>query len=192
MASVYNAADLKKGVKLEIDGDPWVITDFDFCKPGKGQALYRCKMKNMITGNTRENTYRSSEAGLAKAELEEKHMHYSYKDGDDYVFSDAETFEEMRVDKKTMGVQASFLIEEAACTLLMFKNRVVEITLPVFIEKEIIETEPGARGNTATNINKSARIDNGYEIFVPLFVNQGDIVKIDTRTGQYAERVRKA
>lgn len=187
-----NASDLKKGLKVEIDGEPWAITEFEFCKPGKGQALYRCKLKNMISGRTLDRTYRSAESGIEKANLEEREMYYSYQEGDIFVFSDSETFEERRISKEALGDSVYFLIPDALCHVLLFKDKVVEVTLPVFVEKEIVDTEPGARGDTATNVTKPAKIDNGYEIQVPLFVNKGDIVKIDTRTGKYAERVRKA
>lgn len=188
---MYSASDLRKGLKVEIDGAPWVITDFDFCKPGKGTALYRCKLKNMITGNTMDKTYRPSEK-IGKPDLESREMYYSYKDGDFFVFSDAETYEELRVSENSLGRNAYFLIEDSLCEVLLFNNLAIEITLPTFIEKEIIDTEPGARGNTATNITKPAKLDNDYEIQVPIFINQGDVIKIDTRTGEYAERVSKA
>ena len=187
-----NASDLRKGLKLEIDGDPWIITDFDFCKPGKGQALYRCKLKNMLTSVSMVKTYRSSDKGIEKANLEEREMYYSYPEGEFLVFSDAETYDEHRIPKKQLGNSVYFLIEDALCNVLLFKGKVVEITLPTFIEKEIVSTEPGARGDTATNVTKPAQIDNGYEIAVPIFLNIGDVVKIDTRTGQYVERVKKA
>jgi len=186
------ASDLRKGLKLDIDGEPWIITDFDFCKPGKGQSLYRCKLKNMLTGTSMVKTYRSSDKGIEKAKLEERDMYYSYSEGEFFVFSDAETYEEQRIPKEQLGDSAYFLIEDALCSVLLFKGRVIEVTLPIFIEKEIMETEPGARGDTATNVTKPAKIDNGYEIAVPIFLNMGDIIKIDTRTGQYVERVKKA
>jgi elongation factor P len=188
---MYNASDLRKGLKIEMDGEPWAVTDFDFCKPGKGQALYRCKLKNMITGNTMDKTFRVAEK-IGKPNLEERGVFYSYQDGQQFVFSDAETYEEYRIDEKTLGNQRYFLIEDAECKILFFNERPIEITLPIFIEKEIVETEPGARGDTATNVTKPAKIDTGFQIDVPIFVNQGDVVKIDTRTGAYVERVNKA
>ena len=188
---MYSASDLRKGLKIEIDGEPWVITDFDFCKPGKGTALYRCKLKNMITGNTMDRTYRPGDK-FGKPDLAEKEMYYSYPEGDFFVFSDAETYEELRVNKEVLGESAAFMIEDSLCSILLFNGMALEVTLPVFIEKEIVETEPGARGDTATNVTKPAKIDNGYEIQVPIFINTGDIIKIDTRTGQYSERVKKA
>jgi elongation factor P len=188
---MLSASDLRKGLKIEIDGEPWILTDFDFCKPGKGTALYRCKMKNMITGSTMDRTYRPNDK-FEKPDLAEKEMYYSYPDGDFFVFSDAETYEEMRISKDVLGNSAYFLIEDSLCNILLFNGMPLEVTLPVFIEKEIVATEPGARGDTATNVLKPATLDNGYEIQVPIFINTGDVVKIDTRTGEYSERVKKA
>lgn len=189
---MLDVSDLKKGLKVEIDGQPWNITEFEFCKPGKGQAMYRCKMKNLLTGSTMDRTYRSSDKGIEKADLEEREMYYSYKEGDFYIFSDVETYEEMRITTDVLKDQAYFLQEEALCNVLLFNGKPVEVTLPFFIEKVIVATEPGARGDTAQNVLKPAKLDNGYEIAVPLFINQDDIVKIDTRTGEYVERVKKA
>ena len=188
---MYSASDLKKGLKIEIDGVPYVITEFDFCKPGKGTALYRCRLKNMITGAGMEKTYRPTDK-IDQPDIEEREMYYSYNNGDSYVFSDPETYEEMNVSAEKLGDQAYFLIEESLCNFVLFNGEPIEITLPTFIEKEIVETEPGARGDTATNVMKPAKIDNGFEIQVPLFINQGDVIKIDTRTGAYAERVSTA
>jgi elongation factor P len=188
---MYSASDLRKGLKIEIDGEPWAVIDFDFCKPGKGQALYRCKLKNMITGNTMDKTYRAVEK-IGKPNLEEREVFYSYQDGDFYVFSDASTYEEYRLSSSVLGKQVYFLIEDAECKILFFNDKPIDITLPIFIEKAITQTEPGARGDTATNVTKPAKIDNGYQLDVPIFLNEGDIIKIDTRTGAYVERVSKA
>ncbi|MDD5699025.1 MAG: elongation factor P [Victivallaceae bacterium] len=188
---MLSASDLKKGLKIEIDGEPWIITEFEFCKPGKGTALYRCKLKNLINNTTMDRTYRPGDK-FDKPDLREREMYYSYPEGVFFVFSDAETYEEMRIGKEVLGRSAYFLIEDSLCSVLLFNGQPLEVTLPIFIEKEIAETEPGARGDTATNVLKPARIDNGYEIQVPIFINTGDLVKIDTRTGEYAERVKKA
>ncbi|MFA6816755.1 MAG: elongation factor P [Lentisphaeria bacterium] len=189
---MFVASDLRKGLKVEVDGDPYIITEFDFCKPGKGQALYRCKLKNMITGGTMDRTFRSADK-IEKPDLAEKEMLFSYDEGDGfYIFSDPETYEEIRIEEKIIGDLKYFLDDNMACTGLFFNDKPIEITLPFFVEKKIVETEPGARGDTATNVMKPAKIANGYEIQVPLFVNQGDIVRVDTRTGAYADRVSKA
>lgn len=188
---MYSAADLKKGLKIQIDGDPYVITEFEFCKPGKGTALYRCKLKSMVNGSTMDRTYRPVDK-FEKPDLEERELYYSYHDGQNYIFSDAESYEEIIVDEATLGKSIYFLIENSLCNGLFFNGKVIDITLPTFIEKVITETEPGARGDTASsNVMKPAKIDNGYEFMVPLFINQGDTIKIDTRTGDYAERVSK-
>lgn len=187
---MYTAADLRKGIKIEIDGDPYVVTDFDFCKPGKGQALYRCKLKNLLSGSTLDRTFRSVDK-VDKAELHEKEMIYSYTESPHVVFMDGETYEEVHVSEEILGDAKFFLNDSMECSVLFFKDRPIEVTLPIFVEKTIVDTEPGARGDTATNVAKPARIDNGYEIQVPIFVNVGDVVRIDTRTGGYAERVKK-
>lgn len=186
---MYTAADLRKGLKIEIDGNPYEITEFQFVKPGKGQALYRCKIKNMLTGATIDKTFRSVDK-IDKANLFEKSMIYSYPDGDNYVFIDEKTYEQVEISGDLLGDQHYFLVEESECKVLFHNDKAIGVTLPNFIEKEVVETEPGAKGDTATNTLKLAQIDNGYEIQIPLFVNQGDWVRIDTRTGKYADRVK--
>ena len=188
---MYTSSNLRKGLKIEIDDHPWVITEFEFCKPGKGQALYRCKLKNMITAITMDRTFRANDK-FEKAVLDERDCIYSYNDGDNYIFSDNETYEEIYIKASVLGEKTYFLIENAECKILLHKNRPIDVTLPTFIEKKIANTEPGVRGDTATNVTKTAKLDNGYEIQVPLFVNNGDMIKIDTRTGEYSERISKA
>ena len=187
---MYSASDLRKGLKIEIDGAPWLITDFDFCKPGKGTALYRCKLKNILTGNTMDRTFRPNDK-LVKPDLMDNDYSYCYDDGANYVFSDNETYEEVYVTHEMLGDQKYFLIGNDPCSILFFNGNPVEVTLPIFAEKEIVRTEPGVRGDTANNVTKPAFIDSGFEVQVPIFVNQGDWIKIDTRTGQYNERVKK-
>jgi elongation factor P len=183
---VFNASDLKKGLKVEIDGQPYVITDFSFMKPGKGQAIYNCKMKNMLTGSTLQKSYRSHEK-VDKPNLMDRTMVYTYQDGEDYIFMN-ENYEQVIIKEDVLGDQRYFLIEDIEADVLFYNDVPVGITLPNFIVKEIVETEPGVRGDTATNVLKPAKIDTGYEVQVPIFVNQGDMIKIDTRTGAYVER----
>ncbi len=187
---MYTTSDLRKGLKIEIDGDPYVITDFQFVKPGKGQALYRCKLKNIITGSTMDRTYRSADK-LGKPDLMQREMVYSYPEGDHFVFMDDSTYEQVTVDKDVIGDMKYFLVEDMPVKVLFFNDLAIDIEMPNFVEKEIIETEPGARGDTATNVTKPAKVDNGYEISVPLFIKEGDWVRIDTRTGEYADRISK-
>ena len=187
---MYNAADLRKGLKIEIDGDPYEIADFQFVKPGKGQALYRCKIKNLISGGTVDKTFRSVDK-VGKPNMTQKDMIYSYMDADNFVFMDAETYDQVYIDAENIGDKKWFLIEDMECEILFHNDKAIEVDLPNFIEKIITETEPGAKGDTATNTLKPAKLDNGYEIMVPLFVNEGDLVRIDTRTGKYTDRVSK-
>ena len=186
---MYGASDLKKGLKVEIDGQPYVITEFNFVKPGKGQAIYTCKMKNLVNGSTLTRQYRDN-AKLDKPQLEEKTLQYSYQEGDNLVFLDP-NYEQVIIPAETMGDSKFFLEEQCTVDVLFHNDKAIEVTLPTFVEKEIVHTEPGARGDTATNVLKPATIAGGYEIQVPLFVDQGDIVRIDTRSGTYVDRVRK-
>lgn len=187
---MYSASDLKKGLKIEIDGDPCVITDFQFSKPGKGQAIYRCKIRNLNTGSSLDKSFRSGDK-VEKAALESRDFTFSYEAGDDYVFSDNETYAEVHLNANQLGDNKYFIVEDMQVEILFHNEKALDVTLPNFVEKVIAETEPGARGDTTTNCNKPAKIDNGYEIAVPIFINEGDVVRIDTRTGQYADRVSK-
>ena len=187
---MYNVSDLRKGLKIEIDGDPYIVADFQFVKPGKGQALYRCKIRNLVSGGTIDKTYRAAEK-IDKPDLHERALLYSYQDGDNYVFMDGETYDQVTITPDVLGDQRHFLVEDMEVSMLFHNARVIEVTLPNFVEKTIVETEPGARGDTATNVTKPAKVEGDYEIAVPLFVNEGDLVRIDTRTGKYADRVSK-
>lgn len=186
---MYTVGDLKKGLKIEIDGEPYDIVEYNFNKPGKGHALYNCKLKSMITGATLNKTYRQHDK-FDRPELDEKTLTYSYAEGDTFVFMN-EDYEQIDLNEQVLGTAKHFLVENMEVTILFHKNKPIDIRLPTFVEKTIVETEPGARGNTATNVLKSAKVEGGYEISVPLFVSQGDVVKIDTRTGEYSDRVRK-
>ena len=187
----YDVSDLRKGLKIELDGYPYLVTEFDFCKPGKGQAIYRCKLRNMINGNTTDKAFRSGDA-IGTPDLEERTLNYSYDSGDGfYVFIDSKTFEEERIEEEVLGRNKYFLDDDMECQILFYQGKAIDITLPFFVEKVIAETEPGVRGDTTTNVTKPARIENGYEISGPLFVNAGDLVRIDTRTGEYSDRVKK-
>ena len=185
---MYSASDLRKGLKIQIDGQPWIITDFNFSKPGKGQAIYNCKMKNMLTGSTQTRSYRSNDK-IEKPNLSERSMVYSYIDADEYVFMD-ENYDQVTLKADLMGDARYFLTEDLEVDVLFFNDDPVGVTLPNFVFKDIVETEPGAKGDTTTNVMKPAKIEGGYEVQVQLFVNEGDTVKIDTRTGEYVERVR--
>ena len=187
---MYTASDLRKGLKIEIEGDPYEVVDFQFSKPGKGQALYRCKIKNLLTGGTIDKTYRSVDK-IDQPNLEERVLIFSHTEGPRYVFMDSNTYEQVLIDEDVLGDLRYFLNDDMEIDLLFHNDRPIGVTLPNFVEKQIVETEPGVRGDTATNVTKPARIDTGYEIQVPLFVEEGTVVRIDTRTGSYVDRVQK-
>jgi len=187
---MYTASDLRKGLRIEMGGAPYLVTEFTFNKPGKGQAIYICRLKNMVTGQTMQKSFREVDR-IGKPDLEDRRVSFSYAENDQYVFMDNRNFEQVTVSAEVLGDSRFFLQEELEVQILFFNGRPVDVALPSFVEKEIVQTDPGARGNTATNVLKPATIAGGYQIHVPLFVNQGDIVRIDTRTGEYSERVAK-
>lgn len=185
---MFSASDLRKGLKIEVDGIPYEITEFQFVKPGKGQAMYKTRIRNLITGSTQDRTFREVEK-IGKPNLVDRELIFSYMHGEDFVFSDPDTYEEVTLNAEAIGENKWFITEDMHVSILFFNGKPIEVSLPFFIEKEITDTEPGVRGDTATNVTKPAKIDNGYEILVPLFINVGDVVRIDTRTGKYADRV---
>ena len=186
----YTAADLRKGLKIELEGIPYEVTEFQFVKPGKGQAMYKCRIKNMLVGSTMDKTFRAVDK-IDQPNIESKTLAYSYKEGDKYVFMDNKTYEQVELHEDVLGDQRFFLLEDLECEVLFFNGRAMSVTLPSFVIKEIKETEPGARGDTANNVLKPAKIDTGFEVGVPIFINVGDFIRIDTRTGKYVERVKQ-
>ncbi|MEN9358540.1 MAG: elongation factor [Verrucomicrobiota bacterium] len=186
--ATFGVEDLKKGLRLKIDGKPYLITEFEFKKPGKGQAVYRCRVKDLITGNTFEKVWRSGD-NFETADLESLTVNYSYENGDDFAFIDQNSSEEIVLTRKQLEDKWHFLTDDAECELLLFEGKVIDVTLPTWFYAELTTCEPGVRGDTANNVTKPAFTKTGWEIRVPLFLNQGDWVKIDTRTGEYVERV---
>jgi len=186
---MYTAADLRKGLRVEVDGVPYAITEFNFVKPGKGQAIYTCRLKNMITGLTMTKAYRSNDT-FDEPKLDERNLTFTYAEGDDYIFLDR-SFEQFVVKADVLGDSRYFLKEDIEVAVLFHNSRPIGITLPTYVEKRITHTDPGARGNTATNVTKPATVEGGYQLQVPLFVNEGEVITIDTRTGEYGERVRQ-
>lgn len=187
---MYEASDLRKGLKFEFDGDPYIIVEFQFKKPGKGQSMYKCKLKNMITGVQFEKTYRSNDK-FKKADLEEHEMEYLYAEPDHFCFMDTSTYEQELISKKQLGDDIFLLKENTVCTVLFFNNTPIGITLPNFVNLKIVKSDPWAKGDTATGDTKPALLETGFEIQVPPFVEEGQVVKIDTRTREYVERVNE-
>jgi elongation factor P len=187
----YDTSDIRKGLKFMLDGAPYTVIEFQFVKPGKGAAFTRTRMKNLLTGAVLERNFRSGEK-LEEANVEVKTMQYLYKDADSFVFMDTSSYDQVSIPDTTVGDSKDFMPENINVEVLFFDNRAVGVTLPNFIEQPIVETEPGFRGDTSTNTTKPAKITTGATIQVPLFISVGDIVKIDTRTGEYLERVGRA
>ena len=188
---MYTASDLRKGLKIELDGVPYEVVEYNFVKPGKGQAMYKCRIKNLITKTTQDRTFREVDQ-IGKPDLEQRTVSFSYFDGHNYVFTDPKTFEEFSLDEATLGDARYFLSDDVEVSLLFHNGRVISLEfVKPFVEKQVVETEPGVRGDTATNVTKPAKIDSGYELRVPLFINVGDWIRIDTRTGEYTDRVSK-
>lgn len=186
---MYSTADFKKGLKIELDGQPFVIIDFLHVKPGKGGAFVRTKLKNLVTGRVLDQTFRSGER-VKKPDLEEREMQYLYRDGEDFVMMDNETYEQLTLTPEQMGEAALFLPENLTVKVLFFNKQPVAVELPLAVELTVIETEPGVRGDTASGGSKPATLETGAVIQVPLFINVGDRVRVDTRTGTYLERAK--
>lgn len=182
------AGDFRNGVTFELDGNIFQVVEFQHVKPGKGAAFVRTKLKNIITGATVERTFNPSDK-MEKAHIERKDMQYLYSDGDLYYFMDVETYEQIPLSQATIGDALKFVKENNIVKILSHKGNVFGIEPPTFVELEITETEPGYKGDTATGASKPAIVETGATIKVPLFVNQGDKIRIDTRTGDYMERV---
>ena len=187
---MYLASDLRKGLKFEIDSEPYVIVGFEFKKPGKGQSLYKCKLKNMITGNLFERTYRSGDK-FQKADLEERDMEYLYEDSTGFCFMDTSSYEQHFLTKEQLGDSIDFLKDNTVCIILMHNGYPIGITMPNFINLKVVKSEPWAKGDTATGSTKPAILETGLEVQVPPFVEEEQIVKIDTRTRAYVERVNE-
>jgi len=189
--ATYDTSDIRKGLKVMMDGAPWVVVEFQFVKPGKGAAFTRTKLRNLLTGSVIDRNFRSGEK-FEPADVETKSMQYLYKEGDSFVFMDTSTYDQVHIPSDTVGEDANFMPENLVVEVLFFQSRAVGVTLPNFIEQPVMETDPGFRGDTATGTTKPARISTGATVNVPLFINVGDIIKIDTRTGGYLERVGRA
>ena len=187
---MYESSDLRKGLKIEINGDPHVVVQFEFVKPGKGQSLYKCRLKNMISGAQFDKTYRSGEK-FNKADLEEVKMEYLYFDGDAYCFMNSSNYEQEFMTEDQLGDAKNLLKENTECDVLLFDGRPIGITLPIFIELKVTKSDPWVKGDTASGDSKPATLETGYQLQVPPFVEEGEILRIDTRTGEYVERVKQ-
>ncbi|MCI8700551.1 MAG: elongation factor P [Clostridia bacterium] len=188
MAAVYMAGDFRNGTTFEMDGGVYRVVEFQHVKPGKGAAFVRTKLKNVITGAVLEKTFNPSDK-YPGAEIERKVMQYLYSDADLYYFMDNETYDQIPLNKADLGDTLKYLKENMEVTILSFKGKVFAVEPPIFVELEVTYTEPGFAGNTTTTSGKPATLETGLELQVPMFVNIGDVLRIDTRTCEYMERV---
>jgi len=179
--------DFRTGVTVTIDGDAWQVVEFQHVKPGKGAAFVRAKMRNLCTGAVVERTFNAAER-MPKAIVERRAMQYLYKNGDNFVFMDNETYEQSELTKEQLGNAINFLKENMEAKVMVYENRILGVELPNTVELTVVETEPGIKGDTATGGSKNATLDTGYVVKVPLFINEGDVLRIDTRSGEYIER----
>jgi elongation factor P len=186
----YNTSEFRKGLKVQIDSEPYLMVECNFVKPGKGQALYRTKLKNLLKGTIVDRTYRSGDS-LEAADVHEAQLQFLYRDGDQFVFMDPETFEQPALSAAQVGEEAKWLKEGTTCSITFWNDRPISMSAPNHMVLRIEYTEPGVRGDTATNVTKPAKLETGAEIQVPIFVKAGELVKVDTRTGTYIERVRE-
>lgn len=186
MATI-TAGDFRNGKTFEMDGKVMQVVEFQHVKPGKGAAFVRTKIRNVISGAVTEKTFNPNDK-YPTAFIERKDMEYLYNDGDLYYFMDSETYEQLPISPNVLGDNFRFVKENMVCKVLSYKGNVFGIEPPNFVELQVTETEPGVKGDTATNVTKPATLETGAEIKVPIFINEGEMIRVDTRTGEYMER----
>ena len=184
---MVTAGDFRNGVTFEMDGNVYSIIEFQHVKPGKGAAFVRTKIRNVISSAVTEKTFNPNDK-YPTAFIERKDMEYLYNDGDLYYFMDSETYEQLPISPNVLGDNFRFVKENMVCKVLSYKGNVFGIEPPNFVELQVTETEPGVKGDTATNVTKPATLETGAEIKVPIFINEGEMIRVDTRTGEYMER----
>ena len=185
---MISAGDFKNGLTIEIDGVVYQILEFQHVKPGKGAAFVRTKLKNVVDGGAVERTFRPNEK-YPQAHIDKKDMQYLYSEGDMYNFMDMETYDQIALPEETVGDAMKFVKENDMVKMVSYNGNIFSVEPPMFVELEITETEPGVKGDTATNVTKPATVETGAQVNVPIFVNQGDKIQIDTRTGEYLKRI---
>jgi elongation factor P len=185
---MYTTSDFRNGLKIEFEGGPYVIVYFQHVKPGKGGAFVRTKLKNLKTGAVLEHTFRSGDK-VEKPDLEEREMQFMYKMENQFHFMETKTYEQIYLDEDHVEEAGKYLIENLPVKILFYKGEPIGIDIPLFIDLKVVETEPGVRGDTVSGATKAAKLESGAVVQVPLFLNEGDRIKVDTRTGTYIERV---
>jgi elongation factor P len=186
---IVSTSEFRKGLRILVDNEPFVIVEFQHVKPGKGGAFVRTRLKSLVSGNVLDRTYRSGDKAEVP-ELEERDMQFLYKEGDQYYFMDQNTYDQLYIVEEQLGDAKNYLKEGLVIQVLIYQGKTIGVEVPNFVTLVIAQTEPGIRGDTAQNATKPALLETGHTVQVPLFVEQGETVKIDTRTGQYLERVK--
>jgi elongation factor P len=187
---MYDASDLRKGLKIQIDKEPYIIIDFEFSKPGKGQSLYRCKLRNMMTGAIADRTYRSGDT-FNSANLEDRKMQYLYSQGEEFHFMDMENYEQSMLTADQMGDAKNYLTDNLEVEVLFFDDYPIGITLPNFVDLTVTHAEPWVKGDSVSGNSKPVTLETGYTLRVPPFIEEGDRITVDTRTGEYVTRVKE-
>ncbi len=186
---MYETSNIRKGLRIEIDDTPYQIIEFQFVNPGKGSAFTRTKIRNMITAAVLDRTFKTGEK-LRPADTEDREMQYLYTDGSEFYFMDNKNYEQIGLAEDIVGDASNYLIENMEVIISFFKGKAIGLNLPNFVVMEVVETSPGEKGNTVTGATKPASLSTGYTVNVPLFIKTGELLKIDTRTGEYVERVK--
>lgn len=185
-----DTSQFRNGLKLALDDQPFVITYFQHVKPGKGGAFVRTKLKNLLTGRVVEKTFRSGEKA-EEADIEEKYMQYLYQDATDRIFMDRDSFEQTPIGDEVLANAVNFLLEGMEVEVLFWKGKPVNIQIPNYVEAQVSKSDPGVKGDTSSSVTKPATLETGFTLNVPLFIEEGDVIRVDTRTGEYSERVNK-
>jgi elongation factor P len=188
MAGVIDTSDFRKGLKIEIDGEPFEILEFQHVKPGKGSAFTRTTIRSLITGRNLEPTFKSGEK-VGRPDIEDKEMQFLYLQGEDYYFMDTKNYEQTFLGEKVLGESKNFLKENITVSVLFYNGKAIGVTLPNSVDLKVTKCDPGVRGDTVSGAMKPATMETGYTVNVPLFINEGDVLKIDTRDGKYLTRV---
>lgn len=184
---MYSTTDFRRGLKIELDGIPYEIVEFQHFKPGKGGAMVRTKLRNILNGRTNDNTFRAGEK-VGRPDLEQRDMQFLYREGEDLVFMDMVTYEQLHLAASFTGGKSEFLKDAQECRVLLYNGEAIDIEIPLSLALSVTSTEPGAKGDTVSNVTKAATLETGVVVQVPLFVNEGDRIKIDTRTREYLGR----
>ncbi len=188
MADSIDTSAFRRGLKIEIENEPWEIVEFQHVKPGKGSAFVRTRIKNMLTNRTIDRTFKSGDV-VGKPDVEEREMQYLYKEGDHYNFMDNKNYEQTFLTEEQMGEAKNFIKDNTTTHIMFFRGRAIGVTLPNAMDLAVAKCDPGARGDTVSGATKPAVLETGYSVNVPLFISEGDILRIDTRTGEYLTRV---